>query len=293
MPKTKNTSGASDRSDNKQDSPPSSQWLPRKQHAGLSISKSSTISKQPERAPVSELSKAFFSGKIRDRSTKESVKAAEEMHYLQRAAKNPGSSVIDNKVLAATIVIRFAQYSIIDCVFACAQGRKVNVKKLDASKACAALSGKMPADLVKGMLEKAGLNAQSMQTASSSGASKQKNPLREDVRQDIIRRAEALFENGQTFEEGMTYEDKPTDVEHARLIIQGIDPFMHESARKGHGGFFQKREIEVTREHWVASMQGICATKNGCVYVHSNGAITALRRGQETSCKCGTVHSMM
>lgn len=154
----------------------------------------------------------------------------------------------------------------------------------------------MPADLVKGMLEKAGLNAQSMQSSSSSsssGANRLKNPLREDVWQDIVRRAEALFSSGQTFEEDRTYEDKCADVDHARLIIQGIDPFMHESVRKGHGGFFQKREIEATREHWVASMQGIYTTKNGCVYVHSNGALTALRSGKETPCKCGATHPMI
>lgn len=77
----------------------SSQWLPRKQHQTGMISKSSSHGpRNPVQAPVSEFSKAFFSGKIKDRSTKESIKAAEEMHYLQRAARDPQASVIDSKV---------------------------------------------------------------------------------------------------------------------------------------------------------------------------------------------------
>jgi hypothetical protein len=113
----------------------------------------------------------------------------------------------------------------------------------------------------------------------------------EDVRRDILRRMASMSQSGCIFEEGARYVDSTRDAEDARLIVQGIDPASVEATKRG-DIFFESRDIQVERAHWVASMQGLFATaKYGCAYVHTDGSLTMLQQGRDTQCKCGSVHA--
>ena len=176
------------------------------------------------------------------------------------------------------------------------QGRKVNVRNLDASKACAALSGRMPQHVINEMMQKTGLGVSVNNSFSfSSGSSTHggKNPLEESARQDILRGAEALFKQDLTFQEDAAYNDNIQDAEDAWLIVQGIDPAIkqHQGSRGGAGGFVKRRDIKVEKRDWIASMRGIFATtKYGNVFVHSDGSLTRLNSKLDVHCKCGMIH---
>ena len=180
------------------------------------------------------------------------------------------------------------------------QGRKVNVRNLDASKACAALSGRMPQHVISEMMQKTGLgfsvnNSFSCSSGGHGGSSTHggKNPLEESARQDILRGAEALFKQDLTFQEDAAYNDNIQDAEDALLIVQGIDPAIkqHQGSRGGAGGFIKRRDIKVEKRDWIASMRGIFATtKYGNVFVHSDGSLTRLNSKLDVHCKCGMIH---
>jgi hypothetical protein len=148
----------------------------------------------------------------------------------------------------------------------------------------------MPGSVLNSLVEQAGgiaCNASS----SMSSADIANNPVREDVRRDILRRMASMSQSGCIFEEGARYVDSTRDAEDARLIVQGIDPASVEATKRG-DIFFESRDIQVERAHWVASMQGLFATaKYGCAYVHTDGSLTMLQQGRDTQCKCGSVHA--
>ncbi len=247
---------------------------------------------------VSELSMAFFSGKMPDRSTKESIKAAEDIRKLQLAAQNPGSVLTDSKV-GSYITCHFVCLASISLNAYCFwQGRKVNLRKVDASKACTALSGSMPQHMISDMMQRAGLSSSSSTSSHSassqfggSSAANGKNPLKESAKQDIISGAEELSRNRKTFQDNAAYEDSIQDAEDALLIVQGIDPATQMNSYGNRaGGFVKRRQIAIEKRHYVASMRGIFATKYGSVFVHSDGSLTMLQQSLEIKCRCGMTH---
>ena len=169
-------------------------------------------------------------------------------------------------------------------------------------QARAKIAGSVPSSILNNLVEQAGgagggggtgggYGNHSGTGASGSGGVRLNNPVREDVRRDILRRMASLSQSGSIFEDGAKYEDSMKDAEDARLIVQGMDPACMEASRRGET-FFERRDIPIERAHWIASMQGLFATaKYGCAYIHSDGSITMLQQGKDTACRCGSVHT--
>lgn len=244
-------------------------------------------------AAVSGLAQAFFSGKIRDRTTKESRKAAEDLSILKNKQKNPGWMPLNSKV---RLPVPFGMFQTsFRLIMHIMQGAKVNLKTIDVNKARGKIAGTMPSDVASSLVEQAGGGACPSSSSSgfhaaqmqSVGPAALASPLREEVRRDILRRMEALFKSGKTFEDGAAYVDNERDAEDARLIVQGVDPASVEAARRG-DLFFESREIPIERRHWMATMQGLFSTaKFGCAYVHTDGSLTMLQQGKDVVCRCG------
>lgn len=176
----------------------------------------------------------------------------------------------------------------------CLQGSKVNINSIDAAKAGVILASTVQPVVLNSLV---GESSSSSLLSNSSSSSKGriaggwgKNPLEAEVKRDIMRRIEALWESRSTFEPHSEYVDSMKDADDARLIVQGIDPAAAEAARNGER-FVVRREIPIERRHWVASMRGVMSTRHGCAFVHSDGSVTMLSKDSETQCKCGAIHT--
>lgn len=247
---------------------------------------------------MSTLATAFFSGKIKDGTTKESQKAARDLANLKAQNLNPDKPRVDHNVCV------YALFLFIACIKnklkkLLRQGKRFNSNRVNVAKARQTLEHKMPRDVLDDLVQSSGRGAAdaSQSSSSSSGESKRgffKDPLEAEAKRDIHRRMQALSQSGQVFEEDRLYKNDATAAEHAKLIVQGKDPAAVEAARQGKR-FFARREIKApTLADWIASMQGLHYVPTiGWAYVHTDGSLTMLQQGQRgVACKCQKTHSV-
>lgn len=197
---------------------------------------SKKASQQNKPAPQqSQLSRAFFSGGIRDTTTKQSRKAAEDLAILKNKSKNPQWKPLNSK------------------------GASVNINTINAAKASVLVRGFAPSSAADSLSVASANNQENAASHSQQPVDvlhDSNHPVRLEVRMELHRRMEALVKSGQTFEDHAAYVDNDRDAEDARLILQGKDPAAHEAQRNG-ARFVQHRAIPVEKRHWVASMQGL------------------------------------
>jgi hypothetical protein len=166
----------------------------------------------------------------------------------------------------------------------CAQGNKVNVNSIDVSKAKTAIGNSMPSSILNNLVRSAGGCASSSSASGKGKKQHKRDPVHDDVVQDIRRRIEVLCNAGQQFEEGAAYIDSEEDAINAGYIVQGIDPACMKN--QASGVLVARRVIPVERRHWVATMRGLFRTQHGTAYIHTDGSITMLSSGRETVCRC-------
>jgi hypothetical protein len=246
------------------------------------------------------LCKDFFDGRIKDKTTKESRKAAESLSMLRNQMRNPNKCLLDGKVLAPSPLRRSLLFApdlsclIIIDVFPCAQGRKASVKSVDVVKAKVLVAGTLPPSVMQKMSDALlndgfdGDHVPAVMNRKRHGPAWQ-DPLEQDVSRDIQRRIDILGKSGHAFEEGMPYaEYNERDVVDAEHIVRGIDPAT--LGAHAAGRFVARRKINVERRHWLACKVGHYMTPYGVAYVHADGSIAIFRHGQAAECRCGAVH---
>lgn len=208
------------------------------------------------------LAQAFFSGQIRDKTTKESRKAAESLAALKTIKKNPTWVPVDNSTKML---------------------KRSAISSSELAKMQAQIGDTVPSEIV---MDTARHISESSTTASHSKGMSFKNPMLCDVEAEIHRRIHSLGKSGKMFEENASYTHDQQLAADAPLIVQGIDP----QAARSEDRFVRSRIITPQRKHWMASKQGFYTTPFGMAYVHTDGSIAIFPHGTEHKCRCGAVH---
>lgn len=144
---------------------------------------------------------AFFRGQIRDRTTKESRKAAESLAALKTIRKNPSWVPVDNKTRML---------------------KRSSISSSELAKMQAQIGDTVPTEVV----QDAARHISEMPSSSASDAkaaamsSSFRSPMLCDVEAEIHRRIQALGKSGKMFEEHAAYEQNEQLAADAPLIVQ-------------------------------------------------------------------------
>ena len=161
------------------------------------------------------LSQAFFKGEIKDKTTKESRKAAESLALLKTIKKNPSWKPVDtkSKLLKKTSSQLSSSY---------------------LAKMRMQIGDTVPDEVVSSITQDiAGPSSAScsspLPSSSSSAAAHSmdrqgKNPMLLDVEAEIHRRIHALGKSGKMFEENAPYIQDQQLAADAEFLVRGIDP---------------------------------------------------------------------
>lgn len=241
-------------------------------------SSSSKVGMQEEASSKrSSIAEAFFRGEIRDRTTKESRKAAESLSALKTIKKNPSWVPVDSR----TKMLK--------------QSSKSGLPPAELAKMRAQVGDTVPSEVVASTMMRI---AEAGSTSSTSKDEKMlpqsfKNPMLCDVEAEIHRRIKALGKSGKMFEEGAAYHHDQQLAADAPLIVQGIDP----QAARSEDRYVRRRVVVPQRKHWMASKVGFYTTPYGMAYVHTDGSVAMFSGGSGSSssrdgykCLCGAVH---
>lgn len=218
--------------------------------------------RSPGTTAKQSVAQAFFSGQIRDRTTKESRKAAESLAALKTIKKNPSWVPVDSTTKML---------------------KKSAITSSELAKMQAQIGDTVPSEIVMDTARH--ISESSFSHASHKGLSF-KNPMLCDVEAEIHRRINALGKSGNMFEENASYAHDQQLAADAPLVVQGIDP----QAARSEDRFVRSRVIVPQRKHWMASKQGFYTTPFGMAYVHTDGSIAIFPHGTEHKCRCGAVH---
>lgn len=221
---------------------------------------------------------AFFSGKVRDKTTKESRKAADCLSSLKTIKKNPLWMPSDSK----TKMLKQSS-------------KNGGLPSSELAKIHAQIGDTMPVEVLanttKQIAEFTSSDQPSAGGSSMTGNYAFKNPMLCDVEAEIHRRIQALGKSGKMFEDNAAYLHDQQLAADAPLIIQGIDPQAAWSQEK----YVRGRRITPLRKHWMASKTGFYTTPYGKVYVHTDGSVALFSSSSaedSQKCKCGMVHIM-
>jgi hypothetical protein len=252
------------------------------------------------RAHGSAVSRAFFSGGIRDNTTKQSRKAADTVAMFKRKMKNPEWVPVDS---------RGAKVSLdkVDIAQACLQVKTTIAKNVVQVAAPAGVPASCATDTVVGSILGPQLDSVASTASAGAGISYGKRSsfgggrhcrgdsftsgphafMQRDVHADVYRRIRELVASGENFEKGVHYVHGCNDARDAELIIHGIDPSMVHCTER----MVQQRVIPVERKHFYASFpHRHIMTPRGIAYVHTDGSIAIFPHGRATMCKCGALH---
>lgn len=160
-------------------------------------------------AANAKLSTAFFTGKIRDSTTKESRKAAESLTILNNQRRNPHNNLLDPR------------------------GKRININNIDVGKAKLQVGSTLPGEVLQKISDSiTELGDLAMTSAADSGKKGRgpsssspfwKNPVEEEVRRDIWRRIELLGKSGKMFEDDRAYVSNESDAVDAEYIVRCAD----------------------------------------------------------------------
>lgn len=207
------------------------------------------------------LGHAFFGGAIRDKSTKESRKAADAVATFKRRMRNPHH----------------------------AQHVAKTPKHEELAKACQRVKSTLPAELADKVVGSVDVAAAGMAPSSRGGfqGGGQYDFMEREAQSDVFRRMHDLAKRGDRFESEAHYVHSAEDAREAELIIQGRDPATVHSTDR----MVQQRKIPVQRRHFYAAMgHRHYMTPTGVAYVHTDGSVAIFRHGQPNECPCGAVH---
>ena len=157
----------------------------------------------------SKICQAFFSGEIKDKTTKESRKAAENLALLKTIKKNPSWKPVDNKskVLKKT---------------------GASLSSSDLAKMRMQIGDTMPSDVVaqitRDIAEETNLNSVSNGNNNNNNNKGFKSPMLLDVEAEIHRRIHALGKSGNMFEDHAAYVQDQQLAADAEFLVRGIDP---------------------------------------------------------------------
>jgi hypothetical protein len=167
----------------------------------------------PSSSPPSNVCQAFFRGEIKDKTTKESRKAAENLALLKTIKKNPKWTPVDNKskILKKT---------------------SSSLSSTDLAKMRMQIGDTMPGDVVNQMTSDIAESSSSSSCSSSlqkntpnhQSSSAIKSPMLLDVEAEIHRRIQALGKSGKMFEDDARYLQDHQLAADAEFIVRGIDP---------------------------------------------------------------------
>lgn len=223
-----------------------------------------------------KVAEAFFRGEIRDKTTKESRKAADCLSSLKTIKKNPSWVPSDSR----TKMLKQSS-------------KKGGLPSSELAKMRAQIGDTVPSEIVasttKEISEQSSLDDNA--PSSSHGNHAFKNPMLCDVEAEIHRRIQVLGKSGRMFEENAAYVHDQQLAADAPLIVQGIDP----QAARSEERYVRSRRIIPQRKHWMASKTGFYTTPYGSAYVHTDGSVALLpssSAGSDQRCKCGMVHTM-
>lgn len=218
------------------------------------------------------LGRAFFGGAIRDKTTKESRKAADAVATFKRKMRNPAA-------------------------FAPGASAKMP-KQEDLAKACLHVKSTLPAELADRVVGSVDVNAAAAAAATRGSSSSfqrggggdkggQYDFMEREAQADVFRRMHDLAKRGDRFDSEAHYVHSAEDAREAELIIQGRDPATVHSTER----MVQQRKIPVLKRHFYASMgHRHYMTPMGVAYVHTDGSVAIFRHGQANECPCGAIH---
>jgi hypothetical protein len=157
--------------------------------------------------PSNSVCQAFFRGDIKDRTTKESRKAAENLALLKTIKKNPSWNPVDNKskMLKKT---------------------SGSLSSSDLAKMRMQIGDTMPGVVVAQMTSEIAESSSSSSLMPMSGVQDKsfKNPMLLDVEAEIHRRIHALGKSGKMFEDDAQYVQDQQLAADSEFIVRGIDP---------------------------------------------------------------------
>lgn len=229
---------------------------------------------------------AFFRGKIRDSTTKESRKAAESLAALKTIRKNPSWVPVDSR----TKMLK--------------QSSKAGLPPAELSKMRAQIGETVPDTIISDVMRDIAEAKQSatlpqkqqhQQQIQTGHNNNNNNATLCDVEAEIHRRIQALGKSGNMFEEHAAYNHDHQLAADAPLIVQGIDP----QAARSEDRYVRSRVVIPQRKHWMASKIGYYMTQYGIAYVHTDGSVAMFPcsgssssggGGREYKCRCGVVH---
>jgi hypothetical protein len=161
---------------------------------------------------VQSSSNAFFNGSIKDRTTKESRKAAECLSTLKTISKNPSWKPTDNR----TKLLKKSSATMQPCELA-----RMRMQ----------IGNTVPEDVIHGLTRDISQQQQLHQAGdgnsngrSNFGHGMIKNPMLVDVEAEIQRRIHALGKSGKMFEDNAKYEQDQQMAADAEYLVRGIDP---------------------------------------------------------------------
>lgn len=223
-----------------------------------------------------DLGRAFFRGEIRDKTTKESRKAADAVATFKRRMRNPRAPCVAKNGVKAP-------------------------KPEDLAKACFHVKSTLPLSLAEKVVgsvdfvaaaasETAGGSSSSSSFASRAAGCDNKSPhdfMQRDAQAEVFKKMHDLVKSGDRFEDGAHYVHSAEDAREAELIIQGKDPATVHSTER----MVQQRKIPVLKRHFFASMSHRhYMTPMGVAYVHTDGSVAIFKHGQANECRCGAIH---
>jgi hypothetical protein len=153
--------------------------------------------------PSSSTCQAFFSGAIKDKTTKESRKAAECLSSLRTISKNPSWKPLDSR----TRMLKKSSASMQPCELA-----RMKMQIGDTVP----VSG-MTRDLSQDISGNCG-------SGGTLNRNMSKSPMLVDVESEIQRRIHALGKSGKMFEDHAKYEQDQQMAADAEYLVRGIDP---------------------------------------------------------------------
>ena len=150
---------------------------------------------------------AFFSGEIKDRTTKESRKAADNLAVLKTIKKNPAWTPADNK----SKMLKKSSGSL---------------SSSDLAKMRMQIGDTVPSEVVTRMTSDLAEACTSLpaSSAASSSVSHLRSPMLLDVEAEIHRRIHALGKSGKMFEDNAMYVSDQQLAADAEFLVRGIDP---------------------------------------------------------------------